>query len=113
MKRGLVLLITALTVAGGVRAEPLNLDDAIIENVLRIRAIDPERRDDAFSKMGGSSVASKAFLQCFATEYIGTSATCLAADLRTFGKSSKQRKRAGRWCSSAATTHRTKMSAST
>jgi len=70
MKRGVVFLITALTVAGAVRAEPLELEQAVVDRILEIRAVDPQRRDDAFSKMGGSSVASKAFLQCFATQFV-------------------------------------------
>ena len=70
MKRGTALAIAVLAAATAVRAEPLKLDEAVVDHVLQIRAIAPERRDDAFSKMGGSSVASKAFLHCFATEYV-------------------------------------------
>ena len=35
-----------------------------------IHARNPELRDDAFAKMGGSSVASRAFLTCFPTPYV-------------------------------------------
>ena len=70
MKRAAVLLCAALGLAAGARAEASELDEAVVDHVLRIHAIDPERRDDAFSKMGGSSVASKAFLHCFSTEYV-------------------------------------------
>ncbi len=52
------------------QANSVALDPAIAANVLAIRAQNPELRDDAFSKMGGSSVASKAFLYCFATPYV-------------------------------------------
>ncbi len=70
MKHSALLLIAALTAAASVRAEPLELDESVVDHVRQIHAIDPERRDDVFSKMGGSSVASQAFLHCFATEYV-------------------------------------------
>ncbi|MGB5704922.1 MAG: hypothetical protein WBM48_19020, partial [Polyangiales bacterium] len=70
MKRTGALLIAALAVATSARAEAPKLDDAVVEHVLQIHGIDSERRDDAFSKMGGSSVASKAFLHCFSTEHV-------------------------------------------
>ena len=70
MKHSAVLLIAALTAAASARAEPLELDESVVDHVRQIHAIDPERRDDVFSKMGGSSVASQAFLHCFATEYV-------------------------------------------
>ncbi len=64
------LAILALVAPAGVRAEPLVLSDAVASHVIEIHARDPERRDDAFSKMGGSTVASKAFLYCLATPYV-------------------------------------------
>jgi len=70
MKLSAVLLIAALIAATSARAEPLELDQGVVDHVRQIHAIDPERRDDVFSKMGGSSVASQAFLHCFATEYV-------------------------------------------
>jgi hypothetical protein len=70
MNRGALALILALGVAGTARAVPLVLSDAVMEHVRQIHARNPELRDDAFSKMGGSSVASKAFLYCFATSYV-------------------------------------------
>jgi hypothetical protein len=70
MRRAALVLILALGVAGNAGAEPLDLDDAVQEHVREIHARNPELRDDAFSKMGGSSVASKAFLYCFATPYV-------------------------------------------
>ncbi|MGB5313292.1 MAG: hypothetical protein WBN38_14585, partial [Polyangiales bacterium] len=70
MKHSALLLIAALTAAASVRAEPLELDESVVDHVRQIHAIDPERHDDVFSKMGGSSVASQAFLHCFATEYV-------------------------------------------
>jgi hypothetical protein len=66
-----VLVFTVgLLVGAPARAEPLELSALARENVLKIRARNPDLRDDAFSKMGGSSVASKAFLHCFATPYV-------------------------------------------
>jgi hypothetical protein len=62
MKRATLALILALGVAGSTRAAPLELSDAVMEHVHEVHARNPELRDDAFSKMGGSSVASKAFL---------------------------------------------------
>ncbi len=70
MKRAAFALILAWGVAGSVQAEPIELGDAVKEHVLEIHARNPELRNDAFSKMGGSSVASKAFLYCFATPYV-------------------------------------------
>lgn len=52
------------------RADSVELDPAVAANVLAIHAQNAELRDDAFAKMGGSSVASKAFLYCFATPYV-------------------------------------------
>ena len=70
MSRALAALILALGVAGSARAEPVELGAAVQEHVRAIHARNPELRDDAFSKMGGSSVASKAFLYCFSTPYV-------------------------------------------
>jgi len=70
MKRAAAALILALGVAGSARAEPIELGEAVQEHVREIHARNPELRDDAFSKMGGSSVASKAFLYCFSTPYV-------------------------------------------
>ncbi|MFW2387821.1 MAG: SGNH/GDSL hydrolase family protein [Polyangiales bacterium] len=46
------------------------LGDDVVAHVRQIHLSNPERRDEAFSKMGGSSVASKAFLHCFASPYV-------------------------------------------
>ena len=70
MKRSLLALLAALGAAGTARAAPLELSEDVRAHVLDIHASNPERRDDAFSKMGGSSVASKAFLHCFSTKYV-------------------------------------------
>ncbi|MBW2211811.1 MAG: SGNH/GDSL hydrolase family protein, partial [Deltaproteobacteria bacterium] len=70
MKRAALVLMLALGIAGSAGAEPVELGDAVNEHVREIRARNPELRDDAFSKMGGSSVASKAFLYCFSTPYV-------------------------------------------
>jgi hypothetical protein len=70
MRRAALVVILALGVAGSARAEPLELGDAVKAHVREIHARNPELRDDAFSKMGGSSVASKAFLYCFSTPYV-------------------------------------------
>ena len=70
MKQALLALMLALGVAGAARAAPFELSDAVTEHVREIHARNPELLDDAFSKMGGSSAASKAFLYCFATPYV-------------------------------------------
>ncbi len=70
MTRAPLALLVALGVAASARAEPVELSEEVAAHVLDIHASNPERRDDAFSKMGGSSVASKAFLHCFATPYV-------------------------------------------
>ena len=70
MKPAALALAITLGVAGIVRAEPLELSGEVTEHVRAIHARNPELRDDAFSKMGGSSVASKAFLYCFAAPYV-------------------------------------------
>ena len=70
MKRAAVALVAALALGSVAHAEPMELDEEVVEHVLEIRERNPELREDAFSKMGGSSVASKAFLHCFATEFV-------------------------------------------
>ena len=70
MMRFALVLGLMLVASEGVRAEPLELSPAVVTRVREIHASNPDRRDDAFSKMGGSSVASKAFLHCFATRYV-------------------------------------------
>jgi lysophospholipase L1-like esterase len=52
------------------QADSVELDPGVAANVLAIHAQSLELRDDAFAKMGGSSVASEAFLHCFATPYV-------------------------------------------
>lgn len=64
---GTILLLAATGVA---RADGVRWGDAIAARISEIRERNPELREDAFSKMGGSSVASKAFLHCFGTEYV-------------------------------------------
>ena len=70
MNRAALVVLVALGAAASVRAEPLELSAAATEHVREIHARNPDLRDDMFSKMGGSSVASKAFLYCFATPYV-------------------------------------------
>ena len=70
MKQAWLVLVLALGVAGSAHAEPIELAEAVQSHVRDIHARNPDLRDDAFSKMGGSSVASKAFLYCFSTPYI-------------------------------------------
>ena len=48
MKRAAAALILALGVAGSVRAEPIELGEAVQEHVREIHASNPELRDDAF-----------------------------------------------------------------
>ncbi|MBT8480913.1 MAG: SGNH/GDSL hydrolase family protein, partial [Myxococcales bacterium] len=70
MKPATLACVVALLVAGIARAEPEALSAEVTAHVREIHARSPERRDDAFSKMGGSSAASRAFLHCFATSYV-------------------------------------------
>jgi hypothetical protein len=70
MKQAWLVLVLALGVAGSAHAEPIELAEAVQAHVRDIHARNPALRDDAFSKMGGSSVASKAFLYCFSTPYV-------------------------------------------
>ncbi|MDH3199378.1 MAG: SGNH/GDSL hydrolase family protein [Myxococcales bacterium] len=70
MRRLLTPLLLAAFLSTSAKADPLELDPVVAANVLAIHAQNPELRDDAFAKMGGSSVASKAFLYCFATPYV-------------------------------------------
>jgi hypothetical protein len=70
MKSALLAFVLTLLAVGSARAEPGALSAEVTEHIREIHARNPELRDDAFSKMGGSSVASKAFLHCFATPYV-------------------------------------------
>jgi hypothetical protein len=70
MIRAWVCVLAVFSTAATARAEELSLTSAIVAHIAEVRATNPELREDAFSKMGGSSVASKAFLHCFATEYV-------------------------------------------
>ncbi|MBW2191083.1 MAG: hypothetical protein JRG93_16125, partial [Deltaproteobacteria bacterium] len=70
MKRVGLVLALALGVARSAGAEPNELGQAVQAHIREVHARNPELRDDAFSKMGGSSVASKAFLYCFSTTHV-------------------------------------------
>jgi hypothetical protein len=70
MTRAWLCFLAALMTAASVTADDLVLPDDVLAHIEEIRARDPELREDSFSKMGGSSVASTAFLNCFATEYV-------------------------------------------
>jgi hypothetical protein len=70
MKRALSMVFVALFAASGARANAPSLNEAIVERVLGAHVRNPALRDDAFAKMGGSSVASRAFLHCFSTPYV-------------------------------------------
>ena len=70
MKRPVALVLWATLLSATAEAESIELDPAVEANVLAIHARNPDLRDDAFAKMGGSSVESKAFLYCFATPYV-------------------------------------------
>ena len=48
----------------------LQLSDAALARVRSMRASHPGLHEDAFSKMGGSSVESRAFLYCLASEFV-------------------------------------------
>jgi len=70
MSRAGLVLWVALAAATSARAESLVLSDDVAKHIEEIRSRNEELREDAFSKMGGSSVASKAFLYCFAGPYV-------------------------------------------
>ena len=70
MSRAAFAFFVALATVASARAEPFVLSDDVIEHIAEIRERNPDLREDAFSKMGGSSVASKAFLHCFASPYV-------------------------------------------
>jgi hypothetical protein len=70
MSRVVLVTILLLGATGVARADDLDWGDAVIAHIAEIRERNPELREDAFSKMGGSSVASKAFLHCFGTEHV-------------------------------------------
>ena len=70
MKPAALAFFLTLVVAGSARAEAAGLSAEVTEHVREIHGRNPDLRDDAFSKMGGSSVASRAFLHCFATPYV-------------------------------------------
>jgi hypothetical protein len=63
-------LVLTLSAVSKVQADPLVLSESVTTHVREIVARNPELRDDVFSKMGGSSVVSNAFLHCFATPYV-------------------------------------------
>ncbi len=90
MKQNWLAPVLALAVAGGARAEPLELSDEVSAHVRGIHARKPGLRDDVFSKMGGSSVASKAFLHCFAAPYVELGEhEALAETLAYFGNAQR------------------------
>jgi hypothetical protein len=70
MKPAALVLTLALGFAGSAEAEPPELGESVQAHVREIHARNPELRGNAFSKMGGSSVASKAFLTCFSTPHV-------------------------------------------
>jgi hypothetical protein len=70
MKAVVLALLLALSVVSEANAQPLGLSDAVAAHIREIVANHPGLRNDVFSKMGGSSVASNAFLRCFATPYV-------------------------------------------
>jgi hypothetical protein len=86
MKRGWLPCALVLGLASVAQAEPLELSEPVLEHIREIRGRDSDRRDDAFSKMGGSSVASTAFLVCLSTPYVELEDRAeLAATLEYFG----------------------------
>jgi len=70
MRNGCLCFLAVATIAAGAGAEEPLLSDDVLRRIDEIRALAPDLREDSFSKMGGSSVVSKAFLTCFATDYV-------------------------------------------
>jgi len=84
-RTALGILLTLVVCVAEARAEPPPLSKAVAAHIREIHAAHPDLRDDAFSKMGGSSVESTAFLHCFATPYVDLGEHCeLAATLDYF-----------------------------
>jgi|GEM_PF-2460869 len=65
-----IAFMLTLSLVSNARAEPIGLSDEVTTKVREIAERSPELRNDVFSKMGGSSVESSAFLHCFATPYV-------------------------------------------
>ena len=70
MSRIFLLVIASFAGTGVAKANGVRWGDAVTAHVEEIRGRNPDLRENAFSKMGGSSVASKAFLHCFGTEHV-------------------------------------------
>ncbi len=70
MTRATLVALIALGIAPGARAEPIEISGRVLAHVRQIDDRNPDLRNDVFSKMGGSSVASRAFLRCFASPYV-------------------------------------------
>ena len=70
MIRATLVALIALGIAPSAQAETIELSARVLAHVRQIDDRNPDLRNDAFSKMGGSSVASGAFLRCFATPYV-------------------------------------------
>jgi len=66
----LVVIVFAAAWPAWAFAEAGALEPTVVAHIADVRAQHPERRDDKFAKMGGSSVASKAFLTCLATPHV-------------------------------------------
>ena len=70
MTRGWLPCALLLALASGAAAQRVQLTDPVLAHIQEIRSRNPDLRDDAFSKMGGSSAASKAFVVCLGTPYV-------------------------------------------
>lgn len=70
MIRVAFVVVAALVVSLPAQADPPVLSEAVEVHIRKLHEKEPGLRDDVFSKMGGSSVASKAFLHCFATPHV-------------------------------------------
>ena len=90
MSRLLPLAVSALLWPAALLAEPIELDAKTKQNVLAIRDRDPERHDDRFAKMGGSSAASKAFLHCLASPYVDLAERPELEDTITYFKTDRR-----------------------
>ena len=77
MSRIFLLVIASFAGTGVAKANGVRWGDAVTAHVEEIRGRNPDLRENAFSKMGGSSVASKAFLHCFGTEHVDLGEHCL------------------------------------
>ena len=66
----IAIVFSFFAITNAATAEENVLPNKVVEHVSRIKGASPERDERVFAKMGGSSVASRAFMGCFATRHV-------------------------------------------